>query len=616
MENKIELLEHAEFLREHAGKILRYQTEQDGDTFSATFEFSIDGATCRDWHCDVTLMRRDGSKNTEARMLSDSVSIDVAGDVATLMVSSLPLVPFEILIRPYGVGADGLYRYGTTYIFYYQGALDGEGKPCFSTIPREDCRVLASESTYIFNEVGFEETDFSEQLLLQMRNPGDDQSPLYRAAYFKFTLDPASVKALDTVSSAKLRFFVSHAEDNPARKFYDLTVHGVDADWSAPMLNYRNFRAVAADRALIAEGIHCKSGSFKVDVLDYLRAQKRNEDGSLTVAFRVTNEGHEDALVVFLSSVKKAFSCPVIELGYYNVVEYNLATARNDGFEPWGYAKMLVDEWFDDLRDKIYPRDEAGNLLYHDELGKLDPYGYAKEEPMGDFTHPIDWKHGSRWLGNGGIVGDDAWKKAKYVRTMDGLGCASGKPYSESEYAKKTYERDTYGGIVGTAIKGKATGFFHIEKHGVRTYVIDPLGNPYFAIGVNTVCLGDDQNLKDYSLEKYGDRETYFKEITASLKEMGITINHLGENLELLKQEDGLVNVVGISVVGAYMRTMGRQQVSEGVYPHNNTINLFDPDFVKCSHEVVGARIRDGGFAEMDRLFGYTTDNEQPSGLD
>ena len=101
MENKIELLAHAEFLREHAGKILRYQTERDGDTFSAAFEFSIDGATCGDWHCDVTLMQRDGSKNAEARTLSDSVSIDVTGDVATLTVLSLPLVPFEILIRPY-----------------------------------------------------------------------------------------------------------------------------------------------------------------------------------------------------------------------------------------------------------------------------------------------------------------------------------------------------------------------------------------------------------------------------------------------------------------------------------------------------------------------------------
>lgn len=617
MENKIELLEHEAFLREDAGKFLRCLTAKNGETdFSATFEFSVDAEKYGDWHCDVTLMRREGSCDAPALALSDSLSIVVVGNKATVTVPFLPFAPFELLIRPYADGADGLRRYGMTCVFYHQGRCDGEGNPLFSTVSREDCRIVASESTYIFNEDGFEETDFSEQLMLQIRNPGDDRSHLYRAAYFKFTLDPASARALDTVASAKLRIFVCRVEENDARKLYGLTVHGTDAGWNATELNYNNFRNIAADRALVADGIHCESGYFKVDVLDYLRAQKRNDDGSLTVSFRVTTEGHEDALLVFLNSTKRSFSRPTIELGYYNSVEYNLNTAGNRGFEPWGYAKMLVDEWFDDLRGKIYPRDAEGNLLYHDELGKLDPYGYAKEEPTGDFTRRIEWKHGSRWLEKGGVVADDAWKKNKYVRTMDLLGRASGNPYFESEYAAKTYRRDTYGGIVGTEIKGRATGFFHIEKHGVRTYIIDPLGNPYFAIGVNTVCLGDNQNLKDYSLEKYGDRETYFREITASLKGMGITINHLGENLELLKQEDGLVNVVGLSVVGAYMRTMGRQQVSEGVYPHNNTINVFDPDFVSCSHQVVGARIREGGFADMDRLFGYTTDNEQPSGLD
>ena len=612
-----ELLEHEEFLRESAGKFLNCETEKNGETaFSAKFEFAIDGTNCGDWRCDATLMQRAENKEAQVRELSDELSLRVKDNVASLSIASLPLEPFELLLRPYALGDDGLYRFGMTYIFYYQGATDGEGRPSFSTLSRKDCRIVASENTYIFNEADCEEADYSEVFWLQIRNTGDENSPLYRAAYFKFTLDAEAVKALDTVVSAKLRLSVFRPEDNPSRKICDLTVHGTDALWSASELNYNNFRSIAADRALLAEGIHCETGCFKVDILDYLRAQKRNADGSLTVSFRVTNEGHEDARVIFLNSVKNEFSKPMIELGYYNSVEYNLSTSRNSGFEPWGYAKMLVDEWFDVLRDKIYPRDAEGNLLYHDELGALDPYGYAQEEPMGDFTHRIDWKHGSRWLEKGGIVSDELWKKARYVRTIDLLGTSSGDPYNESDYAKEVYERDTYGGIVGTEIKGKATGFFHIEKHGVRTYIIDPLGNPYFAIGVNTVCLGDNQNLKDYSIEKYGDRETYFKEITASLKDMGITINHLGENLELLKQEDGLVNVVGLSVVGAYMRTMGRSQISEGVYPHNNTINVFDPDFVKCSYEVVGARIREGGFAEMDRLFGYTTDNEQPSGID
>ena len=617
MKKKIqsELLEHEAFVRESAGRFLSYRTEKTADgAFDAEFCFAVDAADGMAWRCDVTLMQSGDGKALVRDLSSSDVSVD--GACATLRLCALPRGAFELLIRPYKVDAEGMRYYGVTCVFYHRGQVDKKGAPLLSTIPREACRIVALEDTFIFNEEGYTQIDHSNQLLLQIRNTGDENSPLYRAAYFKFTLDPESVEALDTVASAKLRLFVFKPEDNPTRTIYDLTVHGTDAAWQASELNYSNFREIAADRALLADGISCKSGCFKVDILDYLRAQKRNADGSLTVSFRVTNEGHADARVLFLNSVKKEFSKPMIELGYYNSVDYNLSTAKNDGFEPWGYAKMLVDEWFDELRDKIYPRDEDGNLIYHDELGTLEPYGYAKEQPMGDFTRPMEWKYGSRWLEKGGICGEETWKKDKYARTLDSLGVASGRPYSDSPEAKVAYERDTYGGIVGTDIVGTATGFFHTEKHGVRTYIIDPLGNPYFAIGVNSVCLGDNQNLRDYSLEKYGDRETYFKEITTSLKDMGITINHLGENLDLLKQEDGLVNVVGLSVVGAYMRTMGRSQISEGVYPHNNTINLFDPDFVKCSHEVVGARIREGGFAEMDRLFGYTTDNEQPSGID
>ncbi len=619
MENKIilELLERAPFARESAGKCLSYETQKTGEaTFSADFLFAFEAIEST-FGCDVTLMQRDEGSGDLVRDLSEQISIRADGARVTLSIFSLPLEPFELLIRPYTVDGEGVCRFGVSYVFYHCGTADGAGKPTFfSTLSRDICRVAATEDTYIFNENGFKDADLSKTLFLQIRNTGDENSSLYRASYFKFTLDADSVKALDTVASAKLRFFVFRPEDNPSRKIYDLTVHGTDADWSAPTLNYNNFRSIAADRELLASGIHCEAGCFKVDVLDYLRRQKRNADGSLTVSFRVTNEGHEDARVIYLNSSKNEFSKPSIELGYYNSIDYNLSTALNDGFEPWGYAKMLVDEWFEDLRDKIYPRDENGALIYHDELGKLEPYGYAKEEPMGDFTRPMDWRYGSRWLEKGGVVGDEAWKKDRYARTLDRLGVSSGKPYAESPYVKVTYERDTYGGIVGTDIKGKATGFFHTEKHGKRTYIIDPLGNPYFAIGVNTVCLGDNQNLRDYSIEKYGDRETYFKEITASLKEMGITINHLGENLELLKQENGLVNVVGLGVVGPYMRSMNRQQISEGVYPHNNTINIFDPDFVKSAYASVSVRILDGGYAEMDRLFGYTTDNEQPSGID
>ena len=53
----------------------------------------------------------------------------------------------------------------------------------------------------------------------------------------------------------------------------------------------------------------------------------------------------------------------VIELEktlYYPTL--NLPKSSNKGYEPWGYAESLVDEWFDDLRDKVYTKDENGKF--------------------------------------------------------------------------------------------------------------------------------------------------------------------------------------------------------------------------------------------------------------
>ncbi|MBL8603637.1 MAG: hypothetical protein JNK72_17055 [Myxococcales bacterium] len=49
--------------------------------------------------------------------------------------------------------------------------------------------------------------------------------------------------------------------------------------------------------------------------------------------------------------------------------------------------------------------------------------------------------------------------------------------------------RDRFGGLTGTGLGFRRTGFFHIEKlrNTERTWLVDPEGNPFWAVGVNTV---------------------------------------------------------------------------------------------------------------------------------
>ncbi|MBO4979757.1 MAG: DNRLRE domain-containing protein [Clostridia bacterium] len=527
---------------------------------------------------------------------------------------------FELVVRPFVLGAYGLRRYGTAVVLYYGGKRDEDGKPVLSSEPEKTYEVVASDDTFIFNEENYQHrtTNYGKTDRLQVRNTGDADTDLYRASYFKFTLDEEAVRLLDGGSPARLRLFVMGTEHRPTRKYYNMSVFATDTKWTEDALNYNNHRELAATGELLAKDIHCEGGYLNVDIREHLKKQARGADGSITVSFCVSNEGHEDAIVIFMSSKESHYGKPVIELGTpaLGSVVFDLPQSENCGFEPWGYAEMLADEWFGGLSDRIFPRDGEGNLIYHEELGELAPRGYAATVPTGDFTREMKWIPSCCWTENGGRVGFDESHPEKYIRTVETLGTSKGTPFLASPFGHKRVEKDVYGGIANAGFKGQATGFFHTEKHGVRTYIIDPLGNPFFAIGINTVCLGDSDNHKHYSLEKYGDRETYYREISASLKEIGFTVDHLGDVDRLLEQQNGLAVVVGTSVIRPYMNSIGRATLCEGLYPHNNTINVFDPDFVKYARESLGELIGSRGYAQMSNLFGYTTDNEQPAGPD
>ncbi len=619
-----ELENNMEISRESVVTYLSHGVESvGGETFGVRICFALGDSAKENLHFEVVLMTMGENDIPVTEELSEKVDITCEAEKAELCVGNLPLAPrgdaFELLIHPYTMGAYGLRRYGVTTVLYYSGKKDTAGAPLLLTEREETYKVIATDDTFIFNEDNHHRTEnFGKVEKLHVRNTGDVNTNLYRAAYFKFKLDTEAVKLLDEGLPVKLRLFVVGTEHNIARKYYNLMVYATDTAWTENELNYNNHRELAATRELLAKDIHCEGGYLNVDIREYLKKQTRNEDGTITVSFCVTNEGHEDAIVIFMSSKESDYGRPMIEFGSlaYNSIEFNLPQKANNGFEPWGYAKMLADEWFDDLVDKIYPKDENGNVLYYDDLKPLAPKGYRATEPEGDFTCEMKWIPSSCWVEDGRQISFKDSHKEKYIRTIKTLGSASGEPFTESKYAENPAERDIYGGVSNAGFKGKATGFFHTEKHGKRTYIIDPLGNPYFAVGINTVCLGDSENHKRYSLEKYETAENYYKEISASLKDIGFTINHLGDVNKLLKQENGLACVVGLRVIRAYMEKIGRATVCEGVYPHNNTINVFDPDFIRSAHEDIGRVIDAGGYANMSNLFGYTTDNEQPAGPD
>ncbi|MBO4979758.1 MAG: DNRLRE domain-containing protein [Clostridia bacterium] len=541
--------------------------------------------------------------------------------LAALRVDDIPIWPtgtvLEVVVRPYVLGMDGIRRYGNSVTLSYDGQRDADGYPILEAKKSHTISVAATDDTYIFNHGGSGLTAFGDATTLYVKNTGDVNTYDYQAAYVQFTLDADTVKALDSAVSAKLRIYVKSVEGKDG----DLLVHAADSNWKESTLTYKSHtdNRMGATQDLVYEGPFKREGYISIDVLGYLREQLVAEDGTLTVSFRISNAGGADAALISLRSKESGYA-PTIEIknSMYDL-SLNYGKMANAGYEPFGYAEMLVDEWFGGLRDKIYPKDENGDVIYYDDLGAFAPLGYAASDAKGDFSQEIVWKYDTVWTNkaaSGYKVSDAEWEQQKFARTLSTLGTSAANRFLESSYAETLSEYDVYGGITNAGFKGEATGFFHTERHGVRTYIIDPLGNPFFAVGMNDVSIGSTANQKAYSLSTFETRENYFKEITASLKEMGVNVAFESDYATLLEVQSGLPAVVMLPGLRRYMASIGREQVSEGVFPFNNTLNVFDPDFEKSMNSIIPEAIKAGGYADNPQVFGYTVDNELPSGKD
>lgn len=528
---------------------------------------------------------------------------------------------FELVIRPYVLDTDGMRRYGVARTLVYAGERDGEGYPILTPLEGTSSVVSCTDDTYIWNRDGYLNADLGSANEMMFRNPGSPEKGGYRAVYFKFTLDAEAVKALETAASAKLRVYIPRVDGNTSRKLYDIVVHATGTKWTEHELNFENYETLAPMGEYLGQGACKVSSYFSIDVLPYLCGLSPSEDGTLTVSFQITSEGHSDALECYVSS-KETTHAPVLEISNSLCeIVTNLEKIGNEGYEPWGYAETLVDEWFEELREKVWLTDAEGNPVYHEETGVFAPEGYGEKEAGGDFTVSVNWLNNGVWTtdeSEGYRKGEIYYRSDKFARTLSTLGTSTANAFLSSAYAEECAEYDIYGGITNAGVKGRATGFFHAELIDGRCFVIDPLGNPYFAVGMNEVGTGENgsANQLTYVLDTFGTKENFYETITRDLQDMGVNTAFVSSNQDLLAVDNGLSCAVGFEVIGYYMKRIGRAPVSEGQFPHNNTMNVFDPDFVTVSNAYVSQQITAGGYAGDPRIFGYTTDNELPSAKD
>ena len=213
----------------------------------------------------------------------------------------------------------------------------------------------------------------------------------------------------------------------------------------------------------------------------------------------------------------------------------------------------------------------------------------------GAYITPIQWRAGR--------MGNQVNYKI-YIRSIESLADKEG--YNAASTEAPVY--DEYGGITNAGFRGNATGYFHTEIIGGRTYIIDPLGNPYFAVGMNTVERGATDNQKNASVQKYGSEDAFYEGVTADFNRLGINTVWGGDWTEMI--EESRVNTVsGFSCASGYMSTLRLTNSNSSVkFKHNNTMNVFDPDFISYCYNKV--KTVTAGYTDDPRILGWTSDNE------
>ncbi len=504
----------------------------------------------------------------------------------------------ELVVRPYILDLDGTKRYGVTTVLAYRGQTDSDGYPVLSEVNDAQYHtVVASADTYIYQNTS--SVNYGTETELVVKNITGETGSYFRAVYYKFTLSADEVAKLQTAAKAVLSLpFKGYANESSSvgRTACDMLLHEVKkkyswvSEWSETGLTYQNRNYYVTTGDLICSYDHERlvaGSSVEVDILDYLNSQTPSSDGSITVSFRLTSEAHSDAITTYWYSRESEYKPSIIIYENFYNNDLQIEKFANIGYEPWGYAEKLVDEWFEGgEREKLYAAEyEAPEL---EKVNNDTAYGdFSVYNPMADRT------------------------KNAYIRTLSTL--SGYKMEEETLY-------DEYGGITNLGVEGSATGYYHIERIDGKVYIIDPIGNPFFSNGVNALTHGDSANQRDYTIEQYGTEQEFYAAIaTDLLGNFGINTAYMSNdtaNVELPKNGMNVVVDVYDGAINSYMRTLGLAVSTGGssTFRHNNTMNVFDPDFIAHADKKISKTV--APYLNQPYLLGYTSDNELPGDAD
>ena len=173
--------------------------------------------------------------------------------------------------------------------------------------------------------------------------------------------------------------------------------------------------------------------------------------------------------------------------------------------------------------------------------------------------------------------------------------------------------RDKFGGMMIEDMKQDATGYFYSKKINNRWWLIDPMGYPYFILGLDVLkySFANSKIQQDTMLEKYGSAKEWAEYTTKHLKNDLYFTAASRPSAEILEVEEPLPVQQFLSFMSSYGRKKGINNSRSGstTFSENNTMPVFDPDFV--AHADAYAK-EHANASTNPNIIGYSLDNELP----
>ena len=391
-----------------------------------------------------------------------------------------------------------------------------------------------------------------------------------RISLFKF-----DVSQLERDFSGRVRMVFKVFDMQESATPRTIRVYSCDPyKWEADKVTYNTMcelEDLVATMSVVGTGIKY------VDVTDYVTSALKYGDEYISLCF----EG--DSNTEYRTRIE-AFEKKGGMAAYLEVTTGNMAFATElpySGEDPWDVAAEAVSTWLH--RWEIIK--QSGSQDVETIVKDADEYSLTVDAAKAGDTNGASTKY--------------TQFPTRNINTLKGFSSVG----SESELY------DEYGGYMGGE-RYEATGYFYTKKIGDRWWSIDPLGYPYYRVGLVELTAGASPAQQKLTFAKYGDKRGWGEAASDKLYELGFNSAGGWSDIATLSKVSNPVSQTQIfNVATQYAKSIGVEIGGGGNWlSKGDVIPVFDPDFATFAFDRVKTMV--SPYVGDPSVYGWMSDNE------